>query len=602
MRALNEAWEGAETLESSRLDELDRLLVGLSPGALFWAAGYVHARARSAAQSPETPLAATRAVIASARLTVIFGSQTGNAKRVAEDLVARAETQGINVRLVRADAYVTRELADERALIVVISTQGDGDPPDDSRALLRFLNSARAPKLPQLRFAVIGLGDSSYPQFCVIGQQIDARLAGLGGSRLAPRADADLDIERVAGPFARAAIDAAKTLLDVPANRGAKVTALRPAAAPIGYSRNRPFAATLLCSQRLTASDSELRVHHLELDLGGSNLRYAPGDSLGIWPQQSADLVTAVLERMQLAAETSIAHEGVELSLARWLTERRELTRLSRAALVQIAERGDNTELRALLADATATQEYLGRHQLVDVLERFSPKLGAADWVAVLPALQPRLYSIASSALHAGDEVHLTVAERVDGAGSQQRFGVATRQLLSLAEGDSVPVYVESNERFRLPADHARDVIMIGPGTGVAPFRAFLQERMAQSASGRHWLFFGHRHLRREFLYQAEWLAALGKGQLTRLDVAFSRDHAMRVYVQDRLREHAADVVEWIDGGAHLYVCGDATRMAKDVHQTLIEILAQARGSTHDEAESELESLSEQGRYARDVY
>jgi len=602
MRAVNEAWEGAETLEAARLDELDRLLAGLSPGALFWTAGYVHARARSAGIVAEAVAPVARQASAAARLTVLFGSQTGNAKRVAEELVARAEAHAIQVRLVRADSYATRELADERALIVVMSTQGDGDPPDDSRAFLRFLSGTRAPKLPQLRFAVIGLGDSSYPQFCVIGQQIDARLAALGGARLAPRADADVDIETVFNPFARTAIDAAKTLLEVPANRGAKVTSLRPAITAVGFTRQRPFAASLLSSQRLTASDSEVRVHHLELDLAGSGLRYAPGDSLGIWPQQDPALVDRILARLHLPGDSSVTHEGVELSFARWLTEKRELTRLSRAALAQIAERASNAPLRALLADPSATLDYLSKHQLLDVLEDFSPVLGAADWVCALPVLQPRLYSIASSSRIVGDEVHLTVAERVDGIGADQRFGVATRQLLNLAEGAKVPIYIEANERFRLPSDGSRDVIMIGPGTGVAPFRAFVQERVALGATGRNWLFFGHRHLRREFLYQTEWLAALSNGGLSRLEVAFSRDQGARVYVQERLREHAQELVTWIDSGAHIYVCGDATRMAKDVHQALIDVIAQARACTVEDAEIELEHLSEQGRYARDVY
>jgi sulfite reductase (NADPH) flavoprotein alpha-component len=600
MRALNEVWESAETLEGPRLDELDRLLAGLSPSALYWAAGYVHARARAAGAQPEGAGTPVKLAATAARLTIIYGSQTGNAKRVAEELAARAESQGLLVRVVRADAYPVRELADERALLIAISTQGDGDPPDDSRAFLRFLMSARAPKLPSLRYAVIGLGDSSYPKFCYIGLGVDARLAALGASRLAPRADADVDIERVATPFSRAAIEAARAALEVPANRGAKVTSLRPA--PVGHSRSRPFAAMVLANQRLTARDSELSVHHLELDLAGSGLRYQPGDALGIWPQQDAALVTRVIEIAGLTPDALVSYDESELPLQRWLAEKRELTRLSRGALVQIAERSANAELTTLLADTAATADYLARHQLIDLLERFAPRLSAADWVAILPPLQPRLYSIASSTRQVGDEVHLTVAERVDAVDGELRYGVASRLLLQLEEGARVPVYIESNERFRVPAAPERDLIMIGPGTGVAPFRAFLQERAALSARGRDWLFFGHRHLRREFLYQTEWLAALQSGRLARLDVAFSRDGPERIYVQHLLRKHATELVAWLDGGAHLYVCGDATRMAKDVHQALIEILAEVRGISTDDAVAELEHLADQGRYSRDVY
>ena len=599
MRALNEVWEGAETLEGARLEELDRLLGGLSANALYWTAGYVHARARAAGPQGESAQPA-KAHVVSARLTIVYGSQTGNAKRVAEELKDRAESQGLNVRVLRADAYPQRELAEERALLVAISTQGDGDPPDDSRAFLRFLQSARAPKLPNLRYGVIGLGDSSYPKFCLIGQQLDARLAELGGTRLTARADADVDIERVAGPFARGAIDAAKTLLDIPATRGAKVTSLRPA--PVGHSRARPFAAQVLANQRLTSSDSEVRVHHMELDLAGSGLRYLPGDALGIWPQQHPALVAEVLAKAGLDGAALVTHDEQELTLQRWLSDKRELTRLSRAALVEIAERTGNAELKALVADKVACAEYLAGHQLLDLIECFAPRLSASEWVGLLPPLQPRLYSIASSVRQAGDEVHLTVAERIDQVDGHTRFGVASRQLLELAEGARVPVYIEHNERFRLPADSARDVIMIGPGTGVAPFRAFVQERAATGARGRDWLFFGHRHLRREFLYQTEWIAALGAGRLAHLDVAFSRDQPERHYVQHLLRERGRELVEWMDGGAHLYVCGDATRMAKDVHQALIEILAGVRGQSVDEAAAELDRLADQGRYARDVY
>ena len=600
MRALNEAWEGAETLENGRLEELDRLLNGLSPSALYWAAGYVHARARAAGLPSEASVQPSKQSATAARLTIIYGSQTGNAKRVAEDLSTRAEAQGLNVRVLRADAYPIRELGDERALVIAISTQGDGDPPDDSRAFLRFLDSARAPKLPALRFAVIGLGDSSYPKFCFIGQQIDARLAALGAGRLAARADADVDVERVSAPFASGVIEATKALLDVQPTRGAKVTALRPA--PIAFGRSRPFFAQVLSNQRLTASDSELRVHHLELDLTGSGLRYQPGDALGIWPSQDPGLVTRIFENARIEAETLVAHDEQEFSARRWFTEKRELTRLSRAALIEIAERSGNQELATLVADRAACAEYLAGHQLLDLLERFAPSLTAAQWVRLLPPLQPRLYSIASSARQVGEEVHLTVAERVDSVGDQLRFGVASKLLLDLPEGARVPIYIESNERFRLPADPERDLIMIGPGTGVAPFRAFAQERAALGARGRDWLFFGHRHLSKEFLYQTEWLAALASGRLAHLDVAFSRDQAERRYVQHRLRERGHELVQWIDGGAHLYVCGDATRMAKDVHQALIDIIAQVRGIDLAAAAAELDHLADQGRYARDVY
>lgn len=588
-----------EPVDSGSLEALDRLLSGLPAESLYWLAGYVHARARHSQPSSEAAAPALPASNPAARLTVIYGSQTGNAKRVAEALVARAQAEGLAVRLLRADAYPQRELADERALLFAISTQGDGDPPDDARSLLRFLHGPRAPRLPQLRYGVIGLGDSSYPKFCAIGIELDARLEALGAQRLAPRADADVDIDHVATPFVRNSIDAAKLLLDAVAPR-AKVTPLRPL--PVSYSRQRPFAAAVLANQRICASDSELRIHHLELDLRGSGLRYQPGDALGVWPQQDPELLARVLDLAQLDGSALVKYGDVERPLVEWLGQHRELTRLSRASVQALAQKANDDALAALLADASSASAWLQNHQLIDVLERFAPRLNAADWVALLPALQPRLYSIASSARAVGEEVHLTVAEQVSAVGADLRYGVASRHLLSLAEGARVPVYVESNERFRLPANPDRDLIMIGPGTGVAPFRGFVQERAEVGARGRHWLLFGHRHLRREFLYQTEWLAALADGRLARLDVAFSRDQPQRRYVQHLLRERARELVEWLDGGAHLYVCGDATRMAKDVHQALVEILVAVRGIDADAANDELDRLADAGRYARDVY
>jgi len=582
----------------------------LDAAALWWLSGYAAGLARTRADT--TPAPALQAVAAAApaqRLTIVYGSQTGNAKRIAEAFAQQVEAAGLGVRLLRADAYQTRELKNERHLAIVISTQGDGDPPDDARGFFDFIAGKRAPQLPELQFAVLGLGDSSYPQFCAIGRRLDERLAELGAKRWFARADADLDIERVANPWLATALASAKEALK-PQAPLATVTPLRPLAATAGaYTRDRPFPAELLVNQRITGRDSAKDIRHIELSLEGSGLHYEAGDALGIWPVNPPALVDAVLAALELDGEQSVTQGEQALSLREWLSTKRELTRLSRPFIATHAVHAQSEELNALLAPSRSADfnRLLGDLQVIDLLHAFPGAWSAEELVAALRPLAPRLYSIASSQKAVGEEAHLTVAHvayQVDGStlDDGRRWGSASNFLARAAEGDKLPVFIEHNERFRLPKDGARDVILIGPGTGVAPFRGFVQERAATNAGGRNWLFFGNPHARSDFLYQLEWQDALKRGELDRLDLAFSRDQAHKVYVQDRLRERGADVFAWLEGGAHVYVCGDATRMARDVHAALLDIIATHGGKPEEDAIDYLNDLQAQGRYARDIY
>ncbi|GLQ44997.1 sulfite reductase [NADPH] flavoprotein alpha-component [Dyella lipolytica] len=582
-----------------------RLVEGLDVDALHWLSGYVAGMAaqrqtsvKGAAVEPIAPAAEVQA-----RLTVVYGSQTGNAKRLAEDLGRRVTAAGLAVRVVRADAYPVRELKQERLLYVVISTQGDAEPPDDARALVEFLGSARAPKLEDLRYAVLGLGDSSYPQFCAIGRQLDERLTSLGAHRLFATGEADVDLETVAQPWLEHALQQAREQLKTSAP-SAKVTPLRTARSSPIWHREQPFAAPLLLNQRITGRGSDRDVRHLELSLEGSGLRYAPGDALGIWPTQSPPLVDAVLKALQLEGDAPVQANGEEHSLRMWLSERRELTQLTRPFFAAHAERSGDDHLRELLSPASrdALSHLFSRWQVLDLLQRHPASWTADSLVAALRPLAPRLYSIASSQSVVGEEVHLTVSHVDYSLDGEARWGAASRYLAARAEGESASVFIEANERFHLPSDNDRDIIMIGPGTGVAPFRAFVQERAERGASGRNWLLFGNPHFYSDFLYQAEWQQALKSGQLHRLDLAFSRDQADKIYVQHRLREQGRRVYDWLEGGAHLYVCGDASRMARDVHKTLIAIVTEHGNRTTEDAEAWLNQLIQQGRYARDVY
>ncbi len=589
-----------------------RLTDTLEPSGLWWLSGYAAGIARGRGGPAATLAAVASETIAAPRLTIVYGSQTGNARREAEALSTQVEAAGFGVRLLRADAYTLRELKDERHLVVVISTQGDGDPPDDARAFVEFIAGKRAPKLPDLHYSVLALGDSSYPQFCAIGRQLDARFAELGARRWFERGDADLDIETVAVPWRTTAVAAAREALK-PQVPLATVTPLRPhahAAASI-YTRDHPFPAEVLVNQRITGRRNrrttlDKDVRHVELSLEGSGLKYEPGDALGVWPLNPPRLVEALLATLQLDGDAAVTLGEQSLPLREWLSARREITRLSRPFLVRHAERAGAATLDAILAadDTAALADLLANRQLIDLLRSHPARWSADEFVAALRPLAPRLYSIASSPRAVGEEAHLTVAhvEYAVSGDPDPRWGAASNFLARSDEGARIPVFIERNERFRLPNDGSRDVILIGPGTGVAPFRAFVQDRAESGAGGRNWLFFGNPHAHGDFLYQLEWQDALKSGALHRLDLAFSRDQAHKVYVQDRLREHGAEVFEWLQSGAHLYVCGDATRMAKDVHAALLDIIATHGAKSTDEAHDYLNDLQVQGRYARDVY
>lgn len=579
---------------------LARLTEGLDRDRLWWLSGYAAGLARSE-RGPARALQAVPATQAEAAtpLTIVYGSQTGNAQRVAAALAQRAQDAGLPVRLLRADAYPLRELKQERHLYLVISTQGDGDPPDDARGFVEFVESRRAPRLEQLKFAVLALGDSSYPQFCAIGRRLDERLAELGAARLFERGEADLDIDTVAAPWLQRALDDAAAAFETPAPL-ATVTPLRTSAI-VGVSREQPFSAEVLANQRIALGAKDVR--HVELSLADSGLRYEPGDSLGLWPRNPPALVSAVLETLALDGDAAISVAGQTLPLREWLGAKRELTKLARPFVAAHAERAGDAELRAMLApeQAQAFGRWLEGLQVIDLLREHPTAWTGDALVEALRPLLPRLYSIASSQKAVGDEAHLTVAHVAYAAGGgDERWGAASHLLATTDEGGRLPVYVERNERFRLPADGDRDIVMIGAGTGVAPFRGFVQERASVGVNGRHWLFFGNTRFRDDFLYQLEWQRALKSGQLHKLDLAFSRDIAgQKVYVQQRLRERGRELYAWLQEGAHLYVCGGIA-MGKDVHAALLDVVAAERG--RDGAEEYLDALQRQGRYAREVY
>ena len=601
-------------LDPERNALLERVVTGLEPAALHWlsgfAAGVAYARSPGAALAGEAavPAAAPAAPAArsepAARLAVVYGSQTGNSKRVAERLGRAAEAAGLAVRVYAARDYPLKDLARERYLTVVTSTQGDGDPPDDARSFIEYLLGKRAPRLEQLAFSVLALGDSSYPKFCETGRQVDERLAELGARRLLARVDCDLDYDRLATPWLEQLLARARDELGTP--QVATVTRLRPVPAVPLWTREQPFVARVLGNQRITGRGATKDVRHVEISLEGSGLTYQPGDALGVWHENPAAVVASVIAALGVDGSTRVEVDGTTRPLAEWLTSHREITRLTRPFLAEHARRSGDAELASALAPGgeARLRGLLKDLQVVDLLERWPAAWAAAEFVQALRPLAPRLYSIASSPAAVGEEAHITVAVVDYDSEGARRHGAASTHLASLTGDEAtVRVFIEPNDRFRLPADPARDVIMIGPGTGVAPYRGFVQHRAEQGATGRNWLIFGARHFDSEFLYQSEWQDALKGGALARVDVAFSRDRGTpKAYVQDRIREAGAEIYAWLAGGANLYVCGDAEQMAPDVHAALADVVERHGGLDRAGAEAWLRGLADERRYLRDVY
>lgn len=583
-------------LSPAQAERLDALVRELTPAQLHWLSGYLSARAELGVGPPPATLAA--AGQQQAGLTVLYGSQSGNGAKLARRLAELAQARGLSVTLASMADYKPARLRDERRLALIVSTHGEGEPPDSARELHEYLHGRKAPRLEGLRYSVLALGDSSYEFYCQTGKDFDAVLEKLGARRLAPRVDCDVDYDDAAAAW----IDALLSEVGSAAAPAAPAAA-QPAVGGAQYDKRQPYQAEVLENLNLNGRGADKETRHIELAVPG--LAYQPGDALGVLAHNDPALVEALLTSLNLPPEAPVQIGDASLPLADALGQYYEITTLTRPFLAAYAALADSGKLADLLTEGNedALRAYLAGRQIIDVVQEFPlPGLVAGQFVSLLRRLPPRLYSLASSLAACPDEAHVTVAAvRYESLG-RQRLGVASTWLADRVQpGDTVPVFIERNENFRLPAQPDTPVIMIGPGTGVAPFRAFLQEREATGAGGRNWLFFGDRHFHTDFLYQTEWQAWHKAGLLTRLDVAFSRDQAQKVYVQQRLRERAAEVYAWLQDGAHVYVCG-ATGMAADVHAALRDIVAGEGKLDAAAAEDYLRELSRNRRYQRDIY
>lgn len=584
-------------LSDEQSERLHKATEGLNAQQLAWLSGYFWGL--SAAEGKDTPAPASSAA---AKISLIVASQTGNAVKVGEWLNQQATEAGFTIQVYRAGEYKYKQIDKEEILFLITSTQGEGEPPEEAYALANFLKSKKAPRLEHLRYGVFGLGDSVYKNFCQAGKDFDRILAELGASRVVDRGDADIDYKAAAEAWIGRVVDFLKAELALPSG-GASLgnSTLSTEAKSVSgkvYTREKPFPATVLLNQAITARGAEKEVRHLEIDLKGSGIVYRPGDALGIWHKNKPELVSEFIRIFQLDADETLLVEGVKRSLSDLLSEDYELSPYVFDEIRRHLQSSKANPASSLIAD----KKLKTKKSFSFTPELRPAPLSIKSLLPLLRPMSPRLYSIASSAEEVGEEVHITVGIVRYQLNGKEYEGAASGYLSRLQEDDTLRVFIEPNDRFRLPADPSVPIIMIGAGTGIAPYRAFMQEREATGAEGRNWLFFGNKHFISDFLYQTEWQQYVKSGLLNRIDLAWSRDGKEKEYVCHKILQQAEEVWKWLQEGAHVYVCGDAERMAKDVELALLQVIREQGGLAEEEAEEFINDLRFEKRYQRDVY
>lgn len=542
---------------------------------------------------------------------VLFGSQTGNSSELADQLAAGLRAAGLGANVTELDAAGVGALTSGSShVLIVTSTYGEGEMPDNAGMFWEELNAAEMPRLEDLSFAVLGLGDSGYDDFCQAGKDLDIRLEQLGAKRLTARVDCDVDFEDEAAEWISAAV--AAVVADAPAGAAGGVApgaagataAAADKPAKSKWNRKNPFPSPLAATRRLSAEGSAKEIHHYEFDLADSGITYAAGDALAVLPVNDPELVSAILACLDLDGDLAVE----DSTLFETVLKTREIRTPGKNLIAAVAEASPDGGLADIVRrdDRDALDSFLWGRDILDLLEENpSARFTADELLGLLRPLQSRQYSISSSPLASPDRIHLTVASvrHSPEPGARSHGGVCSTYLSDrIADGDLTGIWLQPNNAFSVPEDADRPVIMVGPGTGIAPFRGFLHERAEAGATGGNWLFFGDQHRATDYIYEDELTDLEEKGVLTKLSLAFSRDQAEKVYVQTRMREEAEELYRWLEDGAYFYVCGDASRMAKDVETALLDVIAEQSGGSENAALEYLATLKKEKRYVRDVY
>lgn len=587
-------------LNEQQLNALTSLSAGLKREQLLWINGYFQGLLVSSSGTTQSAAGSDSQPQSNKQLKILYGTHTGRSKLIAGKLAEKLASLGVDVQSAALDEYKTRQLTSETNVVFIVSTHGEGEPPAMAEDFHSFITGKRSPQLPNLNYSVVALGDKSYKFFCKTGIDIDQALAKSGAKAILPILKLDVDYEDEVEAWIN---QFTAVFAEIPTTPTSENHLAIHAPKSEQYSRKNPFKATVIDKVKITGRDSDKEVYHVELSLEGSGISYEPGDSVGILANNPPLLVDAILKQASLSGDEPVNLKEDTFSLREALSDRLEITVLTRDVIQEYYEKTGNKKLQEIFESEEQLDRFLFGHDLLDLLEEFPFAFTAQELVDVLRAFPARLYSISSSQSAVGDEVHVTVATVRYSYKGRARAGACSTYLADQIDVDSqVSVFIEKNPAFKLPENGETPVILIGAGTGVAPYRAFLQHREANNQKGKTWLFFGDRRSHSDFLYQTEWQKLLKDGYLEKIDVAFSRDQEEKIYVQNRLIEKQKEVFDWLNKGANIYLCGDMKQMARDVQKTLLRIFETEGGMSEEKALEYLKTLKKEKRFQTDVY
>ncbi len=597
----------ANPLSEKQLAALKELTREITPEQIIWLSGFLEGKISGLNPGINGSVVKTAVLENSAqagpkiKLTILYGSETGNSKTQADKLAEKAIFKNMDATVYSMYDYNYKKLKEEENVAIIVSTHGEGDPPDMAEDFYKYITGKRAPQLPNLSYSVLALGDKSYKYFCKTGEDIDAAFKSAGAFRLTPLVKCDVDYEDTAEIWMNNFLLNLTPAQTVSPSAPAAEVAVADSAG-FEFSKKNPYMATVLEKVKITGRESDKEVYHFELSLEGSGITYEPGDSVGIFTQNPESLVNRIIEKTGFDPEQTVDIKMGEVSFADALTFHLEITILTFDILKKYFERTKNKDLEKLINDDKLLDEYLYGHDVLDLLEDFPFDWNINKFVEILRPIPPRLYSISSSMESVGEEVHATVSVVRYERKNRLRTGACSSHLADKIEiDDQIPIYIEKNPLFKLPLNGSK-IIMVGAGTGIAPYRAFMQERESKGIEGKSWLFFGDRRFNADFLYQVEWQKLLNSKYLEKMEVAFSRDQKEKIYVQHKLLENQKEVFKWIEEGAYLYLCGDMRNMAKDVNKALLQIIQNEGGVSQEKAAEYVKKLKKEKRFQTDVY